>query len=61
MASKCAQRAGKHAAISLGIRQNLARGGHHSDIQDGIMTRHDPARYAVRADFLSRQAATASR
>jgi hypothetical protein len=28
--------------MSLGIRRNPARGGHHSDIQEGIMTRHEP-------------------
>jgi hypothetical protein len=53
--------AGKRAAISLGIRRNLARGGHHSDIQEGIITRHDPGSIRCARGFVSLQAATASR
>jgi hypothetical protein len=40
--SKAGLRRNMHAAISLGIRRKRARGGHHSDIEEGIMTRHDP-------------------
>jgi hypothetical protein len=30
------------AAISLGIGRKRARGGHYSDIHEGIMTQRDP-------------------
>jgi hypothetical protein len=30
------------AAISLGIGRKRARGGHYSDIQEGIMTQRNP-------------------
>jgi hypothetical protein len=32
----------RNAAISLRIRPKSARSGHHSDIQEGMMTQHDP-------------------
>jgi hypothetical protein len=32
----------RHAPISLAIRRKPARGGHHSDIQQAIMTQRDP-------------------
>jgi hypothetical protein len=32
----------RRAAISLAIRRKPARGGHHSDIQEAIMTQRDP-------------------